>query len=468
MVRRQPNRALALLLTEAEWNAAELARAVNALGKAQGMALRYDRTSVAHWLTGSRPRPPVPDLVASAFSRRTERLVTAQETGLADPGHPADELPLPSPDSTDDAAARLTVLARADTDPAHRPQLTVTAYSLSAIDALAWNPARPTPGRPTPGRPWATKGLVSAKEIQALRETCQVFTDLMERHGGAHARSALASYLADDTSRLLAAPAEPALRRELFTVAAQLTHILARMTIDAGHPGLAQGYFTTALDLASEADDRRMYAITLRAMSLQALRLGFHEKAAQLADTALDAAGPSSDPATLAFLLSQRAVTHAHARQRRRALDDLSAAEIQHSRATQRTDPFDAYPRAGLEYQRGQTFLALGNPEQAARSFTSSAAARGDDRRRSGALTHARLAATLLPLGRLEESCVHWNVFLDHYPSLRLAAADDAVTYLSRSLYRHRHQSQVAAVLLRARTLTRTGSPPAQGRGPGR
>ncbi|MFE3740120.1 hypothetical protein [Streptomyces sp. NPDC059134] len=465
MVRRQPNRELAQLLTEAEWSAADLARSVNALGKAQGMTLRYDRTSIAHWLTGSRPRPPVPDLVASAFSRRVERLVTAGETGLTSPGHTTDEVSLPSTAATEDAADRLTILARTDTDPARRSQLTVSAYSLSAIDSPAWNP-----GRPAPRRPRSASGRVSAEEVQALREMCQVFTDLMERHGGAHARSALASYLADDTGRLLAAPAEPSLRRELFVSAAQLTHVLARMTMDAGYPGLAQGYFTTALDLASEAGDRRTYAITLRAMSLQALHLGFHEKASQLADTAVDAAGPSADPATLSFLLSQRAVTHAHTRQRRSAVGDLAAAESQHGRATRQAGPFDSYPRAGLDYQRGQALLALGEPEQAARSLASSAAARGDDRRRAGALTHARLAATLLPLHRLEESCVHWNVFLDHYPSLHLVPADDALMYLSRSLYRYRNQSNAAAVLRRAHSVTRAGPAPSKGRrtGPAR
>ncbi|MFJ4688717.1 hypothetical protein [Streptomyces sp. NPDC088789] len=462
MVRRQPNRALALLLTEAEWNAAELARAVNALGKAQGVTLRYDRTSVAHWLTGSRPRPPVPDLVASALSRRTERLVTAEETGLTGPWSAVDELSLPATAVTDDAAARLTILARTDTDPARRPQLTVSAYSLSAVESLAWDP-----GHPAPTKPRGKGNRVSAEEVQVLREMCQVFNDLMERHGGAHARTALAAYLADDIGRLLAAPAESFLRRELFVCAAQLTHILARMTMDAGHPGLAQGYFTTALDLASEADDRRMYAITLRAMSVQALHLGFHEKASQLADTALDAAGRSADPATLSFLLSQRAVTHAHARRRRRAVGDLAAAETQLGRATQRAAPFDSYPQAGLDYQRGQVLLALGEPERAVRSLGSSASARGEDRRRSGALTHARLAATLLPLGRLEESCDHWNVFLDHYPSLRLVPADHALMYLSRSLYRHRNQSRAAAVLRRARTVSRTRPAPAKGRRPG-
>ncbi|MFF2732175.1 hypothetical protein ACFVS9_30230 [Streptomyces sp. NPDC058008] len=461
MARHQPNHRLALLLTEADWNPAELARAVNALGKAQGMSLRYDRTSVAHWLTGSRPRPPVPDLVAAAFSRRTERLVTAEETGLISPGRAADDQALPPGTETDDAAGRLTILARTDADPARRSQLTGGVYSLRAVDSPGWNPERPVPVRPR-----SPHSRVTAEEVRALREMCQIFADLMERHGGGHARSALAAYLTDDTSRLLAARADSSLRGQLFSCAAQLTHILARMTMDAGYPSLAQRYFTTALGLAQEAGDSRVYAITLRAMSLQALRLGFLKKAAQLADSAMGA-GPVADPSTLAFLLSQRAVTHAHARQGRRAVADLAAAESHHDRVTRGAGPFDSYPRAGLDYQRGQVLLALGDREGAARSFASSAAARGDDRRRSAALTHARLAATLLSLGRPEESCVHWNAFLDGYPGLRLAPADEALVYLRRSLYRYRGLSPVAVVLHRARSVTRTAPAPAKGHRPG-
>jgi len=464
VARRQPNQRLTLLLNEAQWNPAELARAVNALGTAQGMSLRYDRTSVAHWLTGSRPRPPVPDLVAAAFSRRNERLVTAEETGLALPQRADDDAPLAAGAEADDAAHRLTVVARTDADPSKRSQLTGTAYDLVVLEAPAWNPGRPPHARPRPsGR------RVSAEEVEALREMCQVFADLMERHGGAHARSALATYLTDDTSRLLTAPAEPSLRRQAFTCAAQLTHILARMTMDAGYPSLAQYYFVTALGLASEADDRRLYSITLRAMSLQALRLGFHEKALQLADTALDA-GASTDPSTLAFLLSQRALTHAHTGNPRRAAADLATADDQLDRATQRAGPFGSYPRAGLDYQRGQTLLALGDLERAALSLASSASARGEGRRRSNALTNARLAATLLSLGRLEESCIHWNIFLDHYPSLCLVPADDALVHMRRSLYRYRNQPHAAAVLVRARSVIRASPAPAKGRrtGPAR
>lgn len=85
MARRQPNEPLAALLVEARWSAGELARAVNALGEAHALTLRYDRASVAHWIKGSRPRAPVPEFVAGALSRHTCRLVTPVTPAWSNP-----------------------------------------------------------------------------------------------------------------------------------------------------------------------------------------------------------------------------------------------------------------------------------------------------------------------------------------------------------------------------------------------
>ncbi|QDY75817.1 tetratricopeptide repeat protein [Streptomyces qinzhouensis] len=455
MARKQPNRLLAALLGEAAWSAAELARAVNESGRPAGLPLCYGRTSVARWLTGSRPEPPVPDLVAAVLSRRTGRLVTADQTGLTLPGQATAVPVVPGGTASGEAADRLISLSRSDVDPVRRVPLVNSSYSLAPDTAPAWKPRRPRHGRLRgPG----TRSM--PEQVLPLREMSQVFADLMERRGGAHARSALVAYLTDDVSHLLITPMGCAVRREVFTSAAELTHQLARMTMDAGYPGLAQRYFTTALGLAQEADDRRIYAITLRAMSLQALHLGFHQHAWQLADTATATAGPSTDPSTLAFLLSQRAVAHARTRHHRQAISDLVTAEARYEGATSSAGPFDSYPRAGLDFQRGLALHALGDSAQAVEALTASVAARAGDRHRPSALSHARLAAVLLSLGRLEESCLHWHAFLDHYPKLRLAPADQAFWHLRKSLRNFRSQPQAAMVLHRARGVLRTKATP--------
>lgn len=141
MARHAPNHLLATLLTEADWSAGELARAVNGLGTAQSLPLRYDRTSVAHWLSGSRPRSPVPELVAAALSRRINRTVVAQDTGLTEhsagrTGHLTEA----------DPTRRLLVLARRDVNPVRRVALARSVYLPTEAPPNSWTePAGTSP-----------------------------------------------------------------------------------------------------------------------------------------------------------------------------------------------------------------------------------------------------------------------------------------------------------------------------------
>ena len=79
---RRPNGNMRKLLAEASWTEAALARTVNKLAAEAGIQARYDRTSVSHWLSGIRPREPVPGLIAEAFGRRLGRMVTTGDAGL--------------------------------------------------------------------------------------------------------------------------------------------------------------------------------------------------------------------------------------------------------------------------------------------------------------------------------------------------------------------------------------------------
>ncbi|MEC4020693.1 hypothetical protein [Streptomyces sp. H27-D2] len=451
MPHRPPNRQLTALLLEAHWSSGELARAVNALGTLQGLPLRYDRTAVAHWLTGSRPNGPVPDLAAQALSHRSGRLITAADTGLAQSLQPH-TAPRDRPGMESDPVLRLIALCRNDADPARRADLTQAAYTLAILTLPAWPRTGPL------HRPALKRGASSA-DVQTLTEMTDVFSGLADAHGGAHARSALATYLADDAGRLLTAPAPAGLHRQLLTCCAQLTHLLASMTTDTGHHGLAQRYYTTALTLAHHANDRTTYAITLRAMSTQTLRLGHPRRAADLAEAAVDTAGSAVGPATLAFLLAQRALTHATNGRPRQALADLDTAEHAHDRAAIRPGPFTAYPRAGLDYQRAETFHLLGRPTLALAAFHASARHRTPAQRKSQALTEVRLAEILLSAGQLEEACTHGHTFLDHYPHLHSTQVDQALARLRQHLLSFPNQPHATALQERARTLSpsRTG-----------
>ncbi|MGW6015196.1 tetratricopeptide repeat protein [Streptomyces sp. NPDC055210] len=438
MARHRPNDRLGALIQEAGWSAAQLARAVNTLGRAQSVALRYDRTSVAHWLTGSRPRPPVPHLVSQALTQRIGRLVTVEDTGLS-------SAPAEGTDRTGTGAAtpveRLAALTRMESDTSRRGLVLAAPYDLASPLPEARS------GRAAAGAdlPTHRAARVTPFSLQALDNSTEAFSTLFNTHGGAHARTALAAYLADDATTLLTATTTAPLHRSLLTATARLTHLLALMTADAGHQGLAQNYFRASLTLSREGGHATTQAITLRAMSTQAWRLGHIAYAHQLAEAATSTA-KAAPPAARTFLHAQHALTLALTDQPRAARASLASAETFHTQASTSSGLFTSYSRAALDYQRAQTLLALGEPLPAITALRDSLRHRHPSHHRQYALTQARLAETLLKTGDLEAACVHWNLFLDHYPHLNSAQARTALQRTLLLLPRHRAHPRAAAV----------------------
>lgn len=484
------------LLAEAGWSGAELARAVNALGTLHGLALRYDRTAVAHWLSGTRPRRPVPELIAAALTERCGRLVTVAEAGLGagSAGAAGPAGPGPEPGAMAGVAGagggaegllRLALQARADADPHGRGPLLRSPYQPVPVPvpAAAWDPVPPRGGGRGPGDAGPAAGprartaatiteLAARRHLAAhaaqLRDLAGTFSGLYLTHGGVHTRTALAAWLAQDAGAFAARRAdgrgpsgEPCPVPDVWRGYAQLAHLLAEMTADAGHHGLAQEYHGIALALARQARDRRMYAITLRAMSAHAGRLGQPAHAVRLARAAVESAPADGGPGTLAFLLVQRAAAHAHAGQRSSAEADLAAATRLHGRHAIRATPqpqppdgpFDAYARADLDFARARTHLALGEFPAAAEALERSLHGRAPGRHRATALTHAALAETLLRLGHLTRACEHWRAFLTAAPAVRSRAVREALARLLRDLTPYRRTREAASAVAMARAL---------------
>ncbi|MFC5805811.1 hypothetical protein [Streptomyces formicae] len=441
-----PNRELAALVAEAGWTSGELAKAVNALGNTQGLALRYDRTSVAHWLTGARPKAPVPQLVAAAFTQRLGRLVSPLATGLTRTPDPMQ----PAVAGGADAMHQLIELCRNDVDPTRRVLLAGSIYTITEIPLF--DPMHPRALLSEPS--FTAHGRVTTADVETLAEIMGAFATFGRRFGGRNARTALAGYIAEDAGRLLGRPAPDHIRRDLLTCTGQLTHLLADMTSDTGQEGLAQHYYNLALNLAGQASNHRQSAITLRALSTQAFLLGHYRHARDLVDAAVDTAGSTPDRAVRAYLLTQRALVRAREHPRL-ASADLSAAEKCYDESISALGPFAGYPRAALEYQRGETLSALGNHTAAHSAWEASLAHRPTTERRPLALTHARIAQSLLRQGHLDAACSHWSTFLDHYPYLHSARAHRALHRLGHHLAPYRRHPHAAALLRRAQELNR-------------
>lgn len=111
---RGPNEKLGTVLALAGISNAGLARRVNDLGAQRGLTLRYDKTSVARWVSkGMVPQGAAPHLIAAAIGAKLGRPVPLHEIGLAD-ADPAPEVGLAFPRDVDAAVRSATELYRLD------------------------------------------------------------------------------------------------------------------------------------------------------------------------------------------------------------------------------------------------------------------------------------------------------------------------------------------------------------------
>lgn len=451
MTRKSPNRLLAALLVEADWSAADLSRAVNALGTAHGLHLRYDRTSVAHWLNGSRPRPPVVDLVGQAMSRRIGRTLTTADTGFDEPEEAGDAVTAIL--KRNDPVRRLAALCRADIDPTRHALLARAVPSALPPVLTLWETRSPTVPQTVGGGSVAGGRQASSADAARLETTASILALMAEKYGGAHGRSALAVYLSEDVVPLLTAPARPEVRRALLTGAAHLTLLLAAMTSDVGHPALAQHYYNVALELAHAAEERGAYAIALRCLSMQAHRLGDHRQAIALGEAALGVAASSVPHATRAFLHAGRAVVHAGIGQNRASSADLTAAERHLAQATGPEGPFTSYPQTALRYQRAEVLSLLGDHETAAAELECSLGSRPADHHKARALLYAQLAHSLLASNEVEAAVGNCFRFLEHYEQLATGSVHGTLPRLVQRLAPYRRNPRVKSFHDRLRAM---------------
>jgi tetratricopeptide (TPR) repeat protein len=449
MARQSPNGRLRVLIAETGWTGHALAEAVNAVGREAGVPLRYDRSSVAHWLTGTRPPAHVRVFVAEALSRRLGRVVPVTDTGLGEAaaaggtGPPGDASP-PS-----DPGARLIALAEAGR--IRRPSLRGLAYDLAAsrmpsFAALAGETAAQA----------SVNGSVSVgpEQVEEAQLMLSMFCDADTAFGGGGARRAVCMYLAHNITPWLGAKARPRVRRQVLSVASKLSYLAGYTCFDEQMSGAAQSYFRIAAELSVEAADPAGYATALRGMSLQAHALGHHPEALVLAESAA-AASRSVPAAHAAFLAGQVAVAAAATGGRRTALTQLGAAERFLCRADGPGEQIGSYHESALAYQRAEALVSLGDLEGAVRAFGAALRLRPAGERRARALIEARLAELHLRLGHLDQACTVWGRFCEDYPHLRSARADSALRSLRAQLRPYGRNGTAHALLERAAGLAR-------------
>ncbi|GAA4681719.1 MFS transporter [Streptomyces youssoufiensis] len=327
---RGPNEKLGTVLALAGISNAGLARRVNDLGAQRGLTLRYDKTSVARWVSkGMVPQGAAPHLIAAAIASKLGRPVPLHEIGLAD-ADPAPEVGLAFPRDIGQAVRSATDLYRLDlagrrggggiwqslagsfavtayATPASRWLISPADSSVArepktapptprAAPAPAAQPAPPhAPHQPAhqhqhsvPGQDGAPQ-RVGHSDVKKLREAAEDARRWDSKYGGGDWRSSMVpECLRVDAAPLLLGAYTDEVGRALFGAAAELTRLAGWMAFDTGQQEAAQRYYIQALRLARGAADVPLGGYVLASMSLQATYRGFADEGVDLAQAALE------------------------------------------------------------------------------------------------------------------------------------------------------------------------------------
>lgn len=399
---REPNRLLQQLIAEAGFSHKGLARRLNDLGAARGIpGLKYDHSSVLRWIGGQRPRDPVPCLLAEIFALRLGRPVTAEDLGMPAMSTPLD-LGQEFTHTWREGVATVTALWRADVERRRFLLDSTFAIGVGSVGAVRWLTSPPEV------RPSSAAGRrVGKADIAAIHEVTRSFSELDNRFGSGRVRSSVVKYLDTAVTPLLKDGSYgEQTGRELAAAAAELTRLAGWMAYDLEQHGLAQRYLIQALRLARGAGDNGLGSEILGGMAHQAIYMGQHAHALDLAR----AAQQSAQRAGVHTLMAAGQVLEAHAHAGlgdAPACDDaLGAAQDAFDRRTPGEEPewLAYFDEAYLAAKFAHCYRDLGDGRRTVQHARRSLVM--DGRYVRGRMFNLSLLSVgLLQSGELEESC---------------------------------------------------------------
>ncbi|MFC9284847.1 MFS transporter [Streptomyces collinus] len=335
---RGPNEKLGAVLALAGISNAGLARRVNDLGAQRGLTLRYDKTSVARWVSkGMVPQGAAPHLIAAAIGQKLGRPVPLHEIGLAD-ADPAPEVGLAFPRDVGQAVRSATELYRLDLAGRRAGaggiwqslagSFAVSAYATPASRWLI-TPADSSVAREANAAEGSGAPLkVGHSDVQKLREAAEDARRWDSKYGGGDWRSSMVpECLRVEAAPLLLGSYSDEVGRALFGASAELTRLAGWMAFDTGQQEAAQRYYIQALRLARAAADVPLGGYVLASMSLQATYRGFGDEGVDLAQAALERNRGLATARTMSFFRLVEARAHARASDAQAAGAALKAAE---------------------------------------------------------------------------------------------------------------------------------------------
>ncbi|MBV7699586.1 MFS transporter [Streptomyces sp. TRM70350] len=416
---RGPNEKLGAVLALAGISNAGLARRVNDLGAQRGLTLRYDKTSVARWVSkGMVPQGAAPHLIAAAIGQKLGRPVPLHEIGLAD-ADPAPEVGLAFPRDVGQAVRSATELYRLDLAGRRAGSggiwqslagsFAVSAYATPASRWLI-TPADSSVAREANAAEGSGAPIkVGHSDVQKLREAAEDARRWDSKYGGGDWRSSMVpECLRVEAAPLLLGSYSDEVGRALFGASAELTRLAGWMAFDTGQQEAAQRYYIQALRLARAAADVPLGGYVLASMSLQATYRGFGDEGVDLAQAALERNRGLATARTMSFFRLVEARAHARAGDAQAAGAALKAAEgwLERSRDGD-NDPswlgFYSYDRFAAD--AAECYRDLKAPRQV-RRFTEQALSRPTEEFvRSHGLRLVVSAVAELESGNLDAAC---------------------------------------------------------------
>lgn len=436
---KEPNERLLDLIREAGFSHKGLARRINDLGKARGIAgLSYDHSSVIRWLKGEHPRDPAPKLAAEVFSQTLARPITEADLGFPKT-RDLPELGLRFTPSLPDTIETVTTLWRSDVE---RRQFIVNATFAAgayASSAIRWLTTPTTTSALT--KPCRQVGKA---DVEAIREVTKTFLRLDNLFGGGRARPTVVRYLHDEVAPLLRqGNYSDSVREELFAATAELTRLAGWMAYDLEQHGLAQRYLIQALRLAGEAQDHALGGEILAGMSHQAVYVGQPDDALDLARAAQVSADKAGLPALLAESLIMEAHAHAVNKDASACVKALNGAEHAFGKTRADTPAWLGYfDEAYMAAKFGHCFRELGDSAQA-EHFARRSLDMVDGYTRGRTFNVLLLANAHLQQRNLDEACAAGCQALDLAAGLNSARAIRYTRDLRRRMTPFGKQSSV-------------------------
>ncbi|GAA3187503.1 MULTISPECIES: hypothetical protein [Streptomyces] len=475
---RGPNEKLGTVLALAGISNAGLARRVNDLGAQRGLTLRYDKTSVARWVSkGMVPQGAAPHLIASAIGSKLGRPVPLHEIGLGD-ADPAPEVGLTFPRDVGAAVRSATDLYRLDLAGRRAGgggiwqslagSFAVSAYATpasrwlispadSSVARNAVEAAEAGEKEAASAADAATPQHVGHSDVSKLREAAEDARRWDSKYGGGDWRSSMVpECLRVDAAPLLLASYSDEVGRALFGATSELTRLAGWMAFDTGQQEAAQRYYIQALRLARAAADVPLGGYVLASMSLQATYRGFADEGVDLAQAALERNRGLATARTMSFFRLVEARAQAKAGEARACEVALKAAEgwLERSRGGD-ADPswLDFYSYERFAADAAECYRDLRLPRQV-RRFTEQALSRPTEEFvRSHGLRLVVSAVAELESGNLDAACAAGTRAVEVAGRISSARTTEYVRDLLHRLEPYGDEPRVVELRERARPL---------------